>query len=219
MLPQSITYFSKYGSESTSQVAPVFAKARVLVSSAGFWAPLTRHLWWWLGCRPVSRSVFAKLLARGNSVALCPGGVQECIYMGPGVEVVYLRRRHGFVRLAIQNGAPLVPVFAFGQTFQFRYLRFFIDWPRNLIPRAKYLSFVRRIGYVPMLIFGLFGSPMPRRVPIDIVVGKPIEVPRVANPSQELVQEYLDKFIDAMETIFNDYREQLGHGDLTLKIY
>ena len=39
-------------------------------------APIMRNLWWWLGCRPVSRECFAALLRKGRSVALCPGGVQ-----------------------------------------------------------------------------------------------------------------------------------------------
>lgn len=33
-----------------------------------------------------------------RSVAVCPGGVKECIYMQRGQEVAYLRKRHGFVR-------------------------------------------------------------------------------------------------------------------------
>lgn len=36
------------------------------------------------------------------------GGVQECLHMEPNLETVYLRKRHGFVRLALQHGAPLV---------------------------------------------------------------------------------------------------------------
>lgn len=37
-----------------------------------------------------------------RSVAVCPGGVKECIYMErqPGRECAYLRKRHGFVRRA-----------------------------------------------------------------------------------------------------------------------
>jgi hypothetical protein len=49
---------------------------------------------------------------------LVPGGVQEVLHMRHDAEVLYLRKRLGFVRLALQHGAPLVPAFAFGQCHQ-----------------------------------------------------------------------------------------------------
>ena len=48
-----------------------------------------------------------------------PGGVQEVLHMRHDAEVLYLRKRLGFVRLALQHGAPLVPAFAFGQCHQY----------------------------------------------------------------------------------------------------
>lgn len=40
-------------------------------------------------------------------------------------------------RLAMQAGAPIVPVFAFGQTPHYSYWRPFIDWPKRLIPAGS----------------------------------------------------------------------------------
>jgi 2-acylglycerol O-acyltransferase 2 len=36
--------------------------------------------------------------------------------MEQGKETIFLRKRFGFVKLAIQSGAHLVPAFAFGQS-------------------------------------------------------------------------------------------------------
>ncbi|KAL6767972.1 DGTT4 [Auxenochlorella protothecoides x Auxenochlorella symbiontica] len=216
VMPQAMSMF---GSQPHPDVLPELQHARLLASSAGFWAPLTRHLWWWLGARPVSRDSFAAQLRSGSSVALCPGGVQECLYMERGAEVVYLRRRRGFVRLALQHGTPLVPVFAFGQTGTYSYVRPFIDWRTSLIPKSKYFSFVRRIGYVPMLIFGSLGTAMPKKFPINIVIGEPIVVPRVDSPPPEQVEEYLQKFIAAMQGIFEGYKAECGYPTLKLIVY
>ncbi len=45
------------------------------------------------------------MLARGHSALVCPGGVQECLYMEHDREAVYLTKRTGFVRIALQHGA------------------------------------------------------------------------------------------------------------------
>lgn len=47
---------------------------------------------------PASLQVIHKLLSRGTSVVLCPGGVREVLYMEKGKEVVFLRQRKGFVK-------------------------------------------------------------------------------------------------------------------------
>lgn len=71
--------------------------------------------------RDVSKENISRLLGAGQSCALIPGGVREIQFMGPGKEVAYLSRRRGFVRMAIRFGAPLVPVFVFGQTAAYHY--------------------------------------------------------------------------------------------------
>lgn len=59
-----------------------------------------RHIWTWLGIRPVGRESIKALLNQGKSVAINPGGVVECIRMQHGKETVYLKNRRGFVRVA-----------------------------------------------------------------------------------------------------------------------
>ncbi len=44
-----------------------------------------------------------------------PGGATEALYASPGRNTVVLKKRLGFVKLAIQKGAYLVPVYAFGE--------------------------------------------------------------------------------------------------------
>ncbi|KAL4854850.1 Diacylglycerol O-acyltransferase 2D [Chlorella vulgaris] len=220
VLPQGISVFSQYGSQAA--IPQGLSDTRILVSSAGFWAPIMRHLWWWLGCRPVGRASFQHQLRQGRSVAVCPGGVMECIYMEQeqGREVAYLRKRHGFVRMALQAGAPLVPVFAFGQSDLYSYCRLVFDWPKNrlLVPRAHWARFVRRIGYMPMLVWGWCGSFMPKQVAMTVVIGKPIPVPKIEHPTPEQVSEYLQRFISEMERLFSEHKEAAGHPHATLTV-
>ena len=43
------------------------------------------------------------------------GGATESLYSAPGTMDLVLRRRTGFVRVALQTGASLVPVINFGE--------------------------------------------------------------------------------------------------------
>lgn len=41
-----------------------------------------------------------------------------------------------------------------------------------------------------------------------LVVGKPIRVPKVENPSEELVDEYIEKFFNELEKLFEEYKHK-----------
>ena len=75
----------------------------------GFWVPVCRHLWWWIGGRSADKHTMHHLLTQGHTVVLIPGGVQECTYLQSGRETIFLRSRKSFVRIAMQHGAHLHP--------------------------------------------------------------------------------------------------------------
>ncbi|XP_039557951.1 2-acylglycerol O-acyltransferase 2-like, partial [Passer montanus] len=57
----------------------------------------------------------------GGSVAVIAlGGPPEALEARPGALRLQLLRRRGFVRIALRHGAPLVPVFSFGENELFR---------------------------------------------------------------------------------------------------
>lgn len=43
--------------------------------------------------------------------------------MQPDCETVFLQKRRGFIRLAMQTGSHVVPCFAFGQTGTYKWYR------------------------------------------------------------------------------------------------
>ncbi|EFN51306.1 hypothetical protein CHLNCDRAFT_10860, partial [Chlorella variabilis] len=197
VLPVGSCMFTTYAQ---SPVPPSLTNTHIAVTGTVFLAPYMRNFLWWMGCRSASREVLQSSLASGTTVVLCPGGVQECFYMDPQPdrEVVFLKQRTGFIRLAMRAGAPVVPVFAFGQT--------------------PHYSFVRRIGYVPMFVWGYLGSAVPYQVPMHLVVGKPIHVPHRADPSPEEVWQHLEQYIAALAGIFERHKAAAGHPDATLTI-
>ena len=52
---------------------------------------------------------------KGSAIAIVVGGASESLAAHPGTADLTLRRRLGFIKIAIRNGADLVPVFSFGE--------------------------------------------------------------------------------------------------------
>lgn len=56
------------------------------------------------------------------------------------------------------------------------------------------------------------------RVDLYMVIGKPIPLPRIAEPAAEDVQRYLDLFIDAMQGIYQRHQAEAGYPDSSLVV-
>ena len=65
-----------------------------------------------------------RVLRRGEQGLIVVGGVQEVVLTGNAdLEELYLKNCYGFVKVAIQAGTPLVPVYTFGES-----LATGVDW-------------------------------------------------------------------------------------------
>lgn len=217
VLPQGMCIFSHIKKPVSLAFPHALDGTAILVSNAVFWVPFVRHLWWWLGCRPVSRSSIGKLLDQGCSVALCPGGVQECLIMQPYNESLYLRNRKGFVHVAMQKGASILPVFGFGQSNLYKYWRPFYDGPSTLFTRNVFTRVSKILKFVPMVAWGCAG-PIPYKTRLTIVIGKPIHVEKVPDIQidDERVQMLLDTFIDGMKDIYDYGRNEYASKPLAI---
>ncbi|KAL2634440.1 hypothetical protein R1flu_005919 [Riccia fluitans] len=187
-----------------------FVKSKALATTAVFWTPVLRHVWSWLGLVPASKKICREKLSDGYSCIVVPGGVQECLYLRHGHETIFLKKRFGFIRVAMEAGAPLVPCFCFGQSEVYHYWKPCGKW---------YADLSRAIGFTPLIFWGMYGSPLPYPKRMYLVVGKPIEVQKNSSPSHEEVTEIQTKFIAAMEKLFEKHKVAAGYKDATLTVH
>lgn len=185
-------------------------------SSAICWCPFVRHVWSWLSIESCSRPHVSKRLEEGMSVILIPGGVRECMLLQEDSENIFLSTRKGFIKLALQHGVSIVPAFAFGQSSAYHYAR--LGPP--FLPRRAVDMIARAIGFLPMYIWGAHGSPLPRPVPIHVVLGKPIHIKqKVSNPTYAQLNEIHAVYVEELKALFHRHVGQVPDAKPTLVIH
>ncbi|KAL3277965.1 hypothetical protein HHI36_013305 [Cryptolaemus montrouzieri] len=178
---------------------------RVCTLKQNFYMPLFRELILGLGGCSASETSIDYLLGSpkgGNAVVLMPGGVAESYYCEPRKYKLVLKNRKGFIRMAMKNGSPLVPVFSFGET------DIFDQYGGKESKLKEYQEFVRKVvGIAPIISIGRgifqyrFGM-VPHRRPITMLVGPPIDVMKNGSPTAEEVDEIHARFIHELCNLF-----------------
>ena len=137
------------------------------------------------------------------------GGAQEALYARPGNYRLVLNKRKGFVKIAIQTGIPLVPVFSFSETEIFdqfsnepgTFLRAYQDFVKKWTGIAPAMPYARGLSAKS---YGL----IPYRRPITTVIGAPIEVKQNSNPSRNEIDELHANFVKAIMKLYKNHKEK-----------
>ena len=110
---------------------------------------------------------------------------------------VFLESRKGFVKAAIEAGAPLVPCFHFGTADVFS-----LASP----PRALAEKLSRRFRVSLIWPAGVLGLPVPRPAPLLVAVGRAVAVERNTAPTQEQVDETHARFVRSLTDAFEEHK-------------
>lgn len=152
----------------------------------------------------------------GRSLCLAVGGAREAIDAIPHVMDLTLKSRKGFVRVAVQTGASIVPVIGFGENELFNQL--------NSGPiREVQNTIMDKLGFFLPLFWGrgIFNYTMgllPHRKQLNIIIGSPIDCPKIEDMNTEegrsMVNEVHEKYIIQLHKLYDDHKhEYLREGE------
>ncbi|XP_067113518.1 2-acylglycerol O-acyltransferase 3b [Osmerus mordax] len=187
-------------------------RSTLVVLAGLFRIPLLREYLMTAGILPVSKPSLEYLLSKngtGNAVVIIIGGAAESLSAIPGVNTVVMRRRKGFVRVALEFGADLVPVYSFGENELFRQ----VEFEDGSIRRKLQDLFKRIMGFAPCLFLGQRWVVLPYRYPVTTVVGAPISVPKRPKPTEKEVDHYHGLYMEALTKLFHKHKVSCGLSD------
>ncbi|XP_002120879.2 2-acylglycerol O-acyltransferase 1 [Ciona intestinalis] len=216
----SFTHFSTNGS-GFSHVFPGFTSYLTMLP---FWfkMPFFRDYVMSGGLTPATRKAIKHTITRpggGHICCIIPGGAPESLNARPGDVVLLLKKRLGFLKLAITNGVPLVPVFSFGDHALWEQKP---NPPGSLIRRfqdssQKWMQVALPVFHARGIFQYNFGL-IPYRRSVHTVVGEPIEVPQNSNPTSEDLMNLQEDYINRLRAIFDEHKSKYLPEDCKLII-
>lgn len=141
----------------------------------------------------------------GNAVGLIAGGAREANCFAPNAYRCVIAKRRGFVRIALEAGASLVPVISFGENNVYKA----IDC-QNFSPPIKRLI-AKYINKNHLILNGRgffqysFGI-VPVRSPVVTVVGGAINLKKTPNPSIEEIERVHKDFCTKLTELFETHK-------------
>eukprot|EP01064_Diplonema_japonicum_P023260 TRINITY_DN336_c0_g2_i1.p1 TRINITY_DN336_c0_g2~~TRINITY_DN336_c0_g2_i1.p1 ORF type:complete len:476 (+),score=63.19 TRINITY_DN336_c0_g2_i1:38-1429(+) len=157
----------------------IFTQLTMYVQTLGvqFKLPLWRELVRIGACGDASRGTLRKVLTGkpGDSALLVVGGAEEALDASPGTFDLIIKKRKGFVRIALQTGSCLVPAFSYGENDVYK------TFCRDPETRSKLKWIQHKLGFaIPLFmgrgIFNYHFGLLPHRRQITTVIGDPIHV-------------------------------------------
>ncbi|TGO27415.1 hypothetical protein BPAE_0042g00280 [Botrytis paeoniae] len=194
-------------------------KNTLLTLDTNFRIPLYREYALAMGLASVSKESCENLLSKGGpnkegmgrAITIVVGGAAESLDAQPYSLRLVLKRRKGFVKMAIRTGADLVPVLAFGENDL--YDQFSADshpWIHKFQLLVKKL-----MGFtIPLFhargVFNYDVGLMPYRRPLNIVVGRPIKVIQSKTPEQQDIDRVHEEYVTELERLWDLWKDDFA---------
>jgi len=210
--------------------------------------PILRHVLHYLSTRSADKNgLLNQLQVKQENLFILPGGVAEIFYSHrrrqpnslPFTQTIKAKR-YGLMKLALQTGARIYPAFVFGASDMLDQL-FPVD--QNIASKEKdsnsfnkaLMKLSRKIKGGIAFFYGQYYMPIPHKVGLSMVLGNPIYPVNgdsqsneghgnkvtcecVPNPTDAQVEELMDRYVNALQLLFEQYKVEAGYPNDRLVI-
>jgi len=194
------------------------------------------------------KGLLHQLQVEEENLFILPGGVAEIFYSQrrrqpnslPFTQTIKAKR-YGLMKLSLQTGARIFPAFVFGASDMLDQL-FHVD--QNVASKEKdsktfdiglmMQSISRKLKGGIALYYGQYYLPIPHTPKLSMVLGDPIypventsernvngnklTCKRIANPTDAQVEELMDRYVNALQCLFEQYKVEAGYPNDRLVI-
>ena len=194
------------------------------------------------------KGLLHQLQIEEENLFILPGGVAEIFYSHrrrqpnslPFTQTIKAKR-YGLMKLSLQTGARIFPAFVFGASDMLDQL-FHVD--QNVASKEKdsktfdiglmMQSISRKLKGGIALYYGQYYLPVPHTPKLSMVLGDPIypventsernvngnklTCKRIANPTDAQVEELMDRYVNALQCLFEQYKVEAGYPNDRLVI-
>jgi hypothetical protein len=184
-------------------------ETRVLGASPMFYWPGAREICLWMGAVDAAKKVAVRIYSKFNlNLMVYPGGSDEIFETQPDSNITTLIVRKGFIKLAVQNGAEIVPAFVFGEKWLYGVKE---------LPKIIKSFFMKQLRTPLILFWGRYFTWLPfhdnKQKFLSVVYGAPIPIIQQDEPSDEYINEIWEQYATQIHSIFNTYKGKYGYAD------
>eukprot|EP00474_Spongospora_subterranea_P002493 CRZ02951.1 hypothetical protein [Spongospora subterranea] len=186
------------------------AEFELLVAPILLRTPFISEVLVWCSTGAASKRNMRELMSKGKNLALVPGGFEEAAIYRQHEYGVFIDKRKGFVKYALQYGYKISPAFTFGEESIY-----------SAVTSAQRLRLALAKKQAPGILFwSSFGWLPDPDNDLVTVVGNPVQLPTIHHPTREQVDKYHNEVVVALHTLFETYKgEYARNPKAVLKIY
>jgi 2-acylglycerol O-acyltransferase 2 len=178
-------------------------KVRTTTLPVNFYIPFWREFCFLFGTMSCDKRSIKKVLNQkkdGTCIAIAIGGAKEFMKMKAGEMDLVIQKRKGFAKIALETGSDLLPVLGFGENEIYSKLD-------NILVRIIN-KFTMIFKFAAPIFVGRGITLVPRKHPLVTVVGRPISVKRIENPTEKDIDELHAKYLSELKNLYEANKDK-----------